>query len=71
MTVQEPKAVGPQLIKGKMIQLQRKAALLHIMAFYYALIEVLSNFGLCSGFGRKLINVIEINAGIFDVYMEP
>lgn len=50
-----------------MIKLQRKTALLHIMTFYYALTDVLSNFGLCSDFGIKLIDVIEINAGIFDV----
>lgn len=41
------------------------------MASYYALTEVLSNLGLCSDFGIKLIDVIEINAGIFGVWMEP
>lgn len=48
-----------------MIKLQRKAVLLHITFFYYAWTEVLSNFGLCSDFGIKLIDVIEINAGVF------
>lgn len=66
MTAQELRAVGPELIKAKMIKLQRKAALLHIMAFYYSLTEALSNFGLCSDFGIKLIDVIEVNAGIFE-----
>lgn len=41
------------------------------MAFYYSLTEVLSNFGLCSGFGMKLIDVIEINGGVRGVWMEP
>lgn len=50
-----------------MIKLQRKAALLNVMTFYYPLTAVLSNLGLCSDFGIKLINVVEINAGIFDV----
>lgn len=67
MTEREPRAVGPSLVKAKMFKLERKAALLHIMAFCYALTEVLSNFGLCSDFGIKLIDVIEINTGMFDV----
>lgn len=38
--------------------------LLYIMPFYYALVEVLCNFGLWTDFGIKVIGTLEINAGI-------